>query len=92
MPDQDAAETKAFDAARAISAQVGALWMSAHCDGVRNGMEAAAVLMQGAIDTVANDYSLCAEIRDYTSELLSFLRDGIRIAALQLPEPGGADG
>jgi hypothetical protein len=92
MPDQDAAENKAYEAANAISQQIGALWMSAHTDGVRNCMEAAALMIQAGIDSLKDNYGLGAEIRAYTAELLSYVRDTIRLQALQLPEAESTNG
>ena len=87
MPDQDAAENKALEAAKTISDQIGTLWMSAHCDGIRNGMETAAQVVQSGIDTVAHLDEIGEDVRNTINELLARVRDAIRFAALQIEDP-----
>lgn len=87
MPDQDAAENKALEAAKNISDQIGTLWLSAHCDGIRNGMETAALIVHGGIDSLAERSDLDTTLQAYSRELLTTVRDAIRFAALQIEDP-----
>jgi len=92
MPDQDAAENKALEAANGISAQVGRLWMEAHATGMRNGMESAALICEAVAKTTRDKPEGVFESdipAIATAEWLRGLRDQVRLCALQLqlPEP-----
>lgn len=82
MTTPDEAESKALTAAHAISEQVGHLWLSAHAEGMRNGLEVAATLLQSAADEATQWPDVV--------ELIARLRDNIRLCALQVPDPEGA--
>lgn len=87
MTAPDAAQNKALEAANAISAQVGRLWMEAHVDGIRNGMEAVALMTDAMITAWRDDLTADAVIRDIGIGVLQNLRDQIRLYALQIPDP-----
>lgn len=87
MTNPDAPESKAQQAASAIADHVGKLWMAAHQDGIRNGMEAAAMLAGETAKKLADDYALDATVRAVSVHCLNEFRDMLRFAALQLPEP-----
>lgn len=91
MSSPDSVQDKAYEAANAISAQVGRLWMEAHAAGMRNGMEAGAVLLDGSMMWCREN-----DVDPLVVQLLEGLRDQLRLSALQVPDPkvpsiGGAD-
>lgn len=83
MNSPDAAQNKAYEAAQAISEHVGRLWMEAHAEGMRNGMEASAILL--------DNFARNPEVLDIglDTSLVDWLRDQVRLMALQLPDPEG---
>ena len=81
MSDQDAPEDKALAAASAVSKQIGKLWLQAHADGMRNGMEAGALYVDAAAQG-ARQLDMPTEF----VEFLEHLRDRIRLRALQIPD------
>ncbi|MEH3142495.1 MAG: hypothetical protein PGN37_20450 [Mycobacterium kyogaense] len=87
MPDQDAVEDKALAAAHAVSQQVGALWLQAHADGMRNGMEAGALHVDVAVQG-ARQLDMPTDF----VEFLESLRDQIRLYALQIPDTADGTG
>lgn len=87
MTNPDAPESKALAATHAITDQAIKLWWAAHFEGVRNGMEVAAQVAQTAIDGLKDNYQIAAEIRIAGVEVLQYVRDNIRLAALQAQEP-----
>ena len=82
MTTPDEAESKAYAAAGAISEQVGKLWLQAHADGIRNGMEASAVMLEGAMTWCRDNF-----VDPQVVDLLTHLRDQLRLCALQVPDP-----
>lgn len=87
MTNPDAAESKAQQAATGIANQALKLWLNAHQDGIRNGMEVAAKLASDAAKRIADDYSLDAVVRETSVYCLNEFRYMLRFTALQLPEP-----
>ena len=86
LPDQP--ETRALDAAQAINKQAVQLWWNAHYDGVRAGLEAAAVIAEQAANAISNNYTLESAARIVGAYTLTQLRDQLRLVALQpQPEP-----
>lgn len=86
MTNPDAVESKAQQAATGIANHALQLWLAAHQDGIRNGIEVAATLASDAAKRIAEDYSLDAVVRE-TSVYFNEFRDMLRFTALQLPEP-----
>lgn len=82
MSSPDSVQDKAYEAANAISQQVGRLWMEAHAAGMRNGMEAGALLLDGAVQWCSENWE-----DGPVAELLAGLRDQLRLSALQVPDP-----
>lgn len=82
MNSPDAAQDKAYEAANAISQQVGRLWMEAHAEGMRNGMEAGAVLLDGSVQWCRDN-----DVDPLVVQLVGNLRDQLRLCALQVPDP-----
>ncbi|MFA5711994.1 hypothetical protein [Mycolicibacterium sp.] len=91
MTNPDQAANKALQAANSIAAQVGQLWQSAHHDGLRNGLEIAAQMLEGFRAAIADDYSLDAAHRDLATYLYDHARDQVRLFALTVPEPEPAN-
>ena len=87
MPDPDAAESKAQQAATAMSVQIAELWKAAHTDGLRNGLEIAANMAAEAAKKISDDYSTDATIRVVSVHCLNEMRDIFRLTALQVPDP-----
>lgn len=87
MTNPDAAESAGKSVTRAICEQVVDLYALAHQDGVRNGLEAAAQILAEAATKVADNYELDTIWRTTVSAYLGELRDFIRLASLQVPEP-----
>lgn len=88
MNTPDGPENKAYAAATAISEQVGKLWMQAHSEGVRNGLEVAAVLLDQAA-TNARAQSFAEGVGEWVVGLIEGLRDQVRLVSLQVPDPEG---
>lgn len=84
MSGPDSVENKALEAANAISDQVGRLWLSAHAEGMRNGMEIAAQFVDTAASSAREEHPVVAD-------LLAHIRDQLRLLSLQVPEPGESD-
>lgn len=87
MTNPDAAEPAGKTATRVICQQVVDLYSLAHQEGVRNGLEAAAQILAEAATKVSDNYELDAVWRDTVSAYLGELRDFIRLASLQVPDP-----
>lgn len=87
MTSPDAAPNKLLEAANALSQQVGQLTLSAHAEGVRQGMECAAQIADNIARHIGDDYSIEATARAVCVQLLHDMRDWIRLCALQVPEP-----
>ncbi|QBI98739.1 hypothetical protein SEA_BOBBY_109 [Mycobacterium phage Bobby] len=87
MTDLDAPEDRALTAANAINRQVGRLWLSAHTEGVRNGLATAALLADQFADNFRDNYDLDAEIRAIGPVILAGFRDQLHLVAMQWPEP-----
>lgn len=87
MTSPDAAPNKLQESANALSQQVGQLVLSAHAEGVRQGMECAAQIADTAARHIGDDYSIDAAARAVCVQLLQNMRDWIRLYALQVPEP-----
>ena len=82
MSNPDEAVSGAKAALEAVSRQAGHLWIAAHAEGVRNGMEFAA---QAADDTIAqmrDNYDLDTDLRIVGVLVLEGFRDNLRLAAL----------
>ncbi|MCV7424372.1 hypothetical protein H7K45_27885 [Mycobacterium yunnanensis] len=93
MTSPDAAQDRAYEAATAISVQVGHLWMEAHVQGMRAGIDVAA----DAIHNLAESVVAQPDVFDQMSAgdvvfTLRKLRDEVRLMALSLPEPEVSDG
>ncbi|OBC14074.1 hypothetical protein A5784_30700 [Mycobacterium sp. 852013-50091_SCH5140682] len=87
MTSPDVPQSDAMAAVTAINERVSALWLAAHQDGVRNGLELAAQMAENFAKSIADNYELAAEIRAVAPYCLNELRDQLRLAALQLPDP-----
>ncbi|KAB7761786.1 hypothetical protein [Mycolicibacterium mucogenicum] len=88
MPDPaDTPEDKAHAAATEIGDLAGHLWLLAHVEGIRDGLEVAAVMADACLQVFVADEALPAEVRRVVIDLLSGLRDRIRLQAHQVPEP-----
>jgi len=87
MSNPDAPECRALAAANQISTQVGQLWLAAHADGIRNGMEVAAQLLDSAATDVRGYYEIDSTVRDCIIVTLEHLRDSLRLVALQSATP-----
>lgn len=81
MTNPDAAEDKALAAANKIATQVGSLWMSAHMQGIRDGMEIAAQMVDGSLST-------SPDIRP----IADAIAQAIRLAALHFDGPSEVSG
>lgn len=87
MTSPDAAQDKAHEAATAISEQAVRLWLEAHQNGMRNGIETTAQYVEevlAAAQTAGVDPTFC--------EVLEGIRDNVRLMALQVPDPEVPDG
>lgn len=83
-PDQDRAEPKAFVTAKRIGVMAGELWQQAHYDGIRNGLEVAA----SYVDKVSDSFPTVGQVPgESVREMLTEMRDDIRLYALQIPDP-----
>jgi hypothetical protein len=87
MTTPDEAENRALTAANSIATQVSKLWMAAHADGMRNGIELAAGWCDGFATTAADDYEMDATARHITVIVARNMRDQLRLCALQVPDP-----
>lgn len=86
VPNADLPESRALEAAQAINDQAVQLWWNAHYDGVRAGLEAAAVVAEKAAKQVGDDYSIDVTVRAVSIHCLNEMRDALRLTALQ-PQP-----
>ncbi|QRY49035.1 hypothetical protein JVX93_15855 [Mycolicibacterium boenickei] len=87
MTNPDAAQPAGETATRAVCQQVVDLYALAHQEGVRNGLEAAAQIVAEAAKNIADNYDVDAVLRITVSTYLEQLRDFIRLASLQVPDP-----
>lgn len=87
MTNPDAAQPTGETATRAVCQQVFDLYALAHQEGVRNGLEAAAQILAEAATKVADNYELDTIWRTTVSAYLGELRDFVRLASLQVPDP-----
>ncbi|SKV05647.1 Uncharacterised protein [Mycobacteroides abscessus subsp. bolletii] len=82
----DTAENKAEQAAIAIGEHTRELWLAAHAEGVRSGLEGAATMADECAKKIADDYSMDAAIRIVSVRCLNEMRDYIRLTALRYPD------
>jgi hypothetical protein len=100
VSDLDRAADEAQQAANSIAEHVCQLWMAAHTQGLRNGLEAAAQAIDGAARSAANRddgfEAIPFDMATYVAALLAVMRDNIRLLALNVEPPNpasaGSDG
>lgn len=92
MTAPDAPPDRLTAAANDVGQQIQRLVLQAHCNGARDGLEAAAMCCDQFAANAAANTDVDPAVRDFAVDIIRRVRDELRLIGLQVPDPDTAGG